>query len=396
MEKTSKTNKEKSFWDRLREQRPTKRPFFVLAPMADVTDPAFRRIIAKYGKPDVMWTEFVSADGLMLGGREHLIRDLLYIETERPIIAQLFGSNTETMRAAAKLCTELGFDGIDINMGCPDKSIEKQGAGAAIIKTPDIAVAIIRAAREGIAEAVAENTNDATSKPIRLIPLSVKTRIGYTKNEIDTWLPTLLKENLAAITVHCRTRKEMSSVPARWEHIQEVTALRDKIAPQTLIIGNGDVRDMEHGCELAEKYGADGVMIGRSIFGNPWLFAEKNTPTENRKAFSQPSSSLTSFYQKIRNNYAAFLQNYFGIKNRYWLRNTAPAGITQEEKLRVLVEHCKLYEELLGDIKSFSIMKKHFKAYVHGWPGSKELRMELMEAQSAADVERTIKTFLKK
>ncbi len=392
MQKTNRMNNEDSFWGRLREQRVTKRPFFVLAPMADVTDPAFRRIIAKYGKPDVMWTEFVSADGLMLGGREHLIRDLLYTEAERPIIAQLFGSNTETMRAAAKLCTELGFDGIDINMGCPDKSIEKQGAGAAIIKTPDIAIAIIRAAREGIAQAVAENTNDATGKPIRTIPLSVKTRIGYTKNEINTWLPTLLKENLAAITVHCRTRKEMSSVPARWEHIQEVAALRDQIAPETLIIGNGDVRDMEHGRELAEKYGADGVMIGRSIFGNPWLFADAQKNDAQKKTFH--SFFPSTFFQKIRNSFAAFLQNYFGIKNRYWLRNTAPAGVSKEEKLCVLIEHCKLYEELLGDIKSFSIMKKHFKAYVHGWPGSKELRMELMEAQSAADVERTIKHFI--
>ncbi|MBP7832050.1 MAG: tRNA-dihydrouridine synthase family protein [Candidatus Pacebacteria bacterium] len=379
-----------NFWEKLRDARDTRseyktaaEPFFALAPMADVTDPAFRSIIAKYGKPDVMWTEFVSADGLMLGGRDHLIRDLVFTEAERPIVAQLFGSNPETMRAAAKLCTELGFDGIDINMGCPDKSIEKQGAGAATIKTPDVAVAIIRAAKAGIADAVAGAENNAS---IKTIPLSVKTRIGYNKNEIETWIPTLLREDLAAVTVHCRTRKEMSSVPARWEYIQEVTALRDKIAPQTLVIGNGDVRDMGHGRELAQKFGADGVMIGRSIFGNPWLFAksqEKTAPHSYEK-------KLKNMFSHIKNSFAQFLQTFFGIKNRYWLRAAESQGIAKEDRLRVLVEHCKLYEELLGDIKSFSIMKKHFKAYVNGWAGSKELRMELMEAKNAADVERII------
>ncbi|MBP7831717.1 MAG: tRNA-dihydrouridine synthase family protein [Candidatus Pacebacteria bacterium] len=372
-----------NFWERIRENKTATEPFFALAPMADVTDPAFRRIIAKYGKPDVMWTEFVSADGLMLGGRDHLIRDLIFSEAERPIVAQLFGSNPETMRAAAKLCTELGFDGIDINMGCPDKSIEKQGAGAATIKTPDVAVAIIRAAKAGIADAVAGAENNAS---IKTIPLSVKTRIGYNKNEIETWIPTLLREDLAAITVHCRTRKEMSSVPARWEHIQEVTALRDKIAPQTLVIGNGDVRDMQHGRELAQKFGADGVMIGRSIFGNPWLFAK----SQEKTASHSYEKKLKNMFSHIKNSFAQFLQTFFGIKNRYWLRAAESQGIAKEDRLRVLVEHCKLYEELLGDIKSFSIMKKHFKAYVNGWAGSKELRMELMEAKNAADVERII------
>ena len=249
------TNAWKHIVDRAKERSLTTKkpePFFALAPMADVTDPAFRRIIATYGKPDVMWTEFVSADGLMLGGREALMRDLAYTEDERPIIAQLFGSNPETMRDAAKLCTKLGFDGIDINMGCPDRSIEKQGAGAAIIKTPDIAVAVIRAAKEGITLAVEEAATNGTNKsrPVREIPLSVKTRIGYSTNEIATWIPILLKENIAALTVHCRTRKEMSKVPARWEHIREVVALRDKLAPHTLVIGNGDVRDVAHGREI--------------------------------------------------------------------------------------------------------------------------------------------------
>jgi tRNA-dihydrouridine synthase len=381
MQEPQKKN-QNNFWQTFRLGKTAEQPFFVLAPMADVTDPAFRRIIAKYGKPDVLWTEFVSADGLMLGGREKLIRDLAYTEGERPIVAQLFGSNTDTMRAAAKLCAELGFDGIDINMGCPDRSIEKQGAGAATIKTPDVAVAIIRAAKDGIRDAVTENTHDATGAPIRSIPLSVKTRIGYTKNEIETWIPVLLKENLAALTIHCRTRKEMSSVPARWEHIEEVTSLRDKLAPETLIIGNGDVRDVSHGMELAKKHGADGVMIGRSIFGNPWLFSEISKELPHITS----SSIFSKISNRIRDGFAEFLQHYFGVKNRYWLRNQSAQDISKEEKLRVLVEHCRLYEELLGDVKNFAIMKKHFKAYVHGWPGSKELRVALMEAKNSNDV----------
>ncbi len=317
----------KNFWKHL------KKPFFVLAPMADVTDCAFRRVIAKYGKPDVTWTEFVSADGLASPGRKVLQRDLAFTDAERPIVAQLFSSKPGTMRAAAALCQELGFDGIDINMGCPDKSIEKQGCGSAMIKNPAVARAVIRAAREG-----APN-----------LPVSVKTRIGYNKNEIATWIPELLAEKPAALTIHCRTRKEMSLVPARWEHIREVTALRDRLSPETLIIGNGDARDMEDARAKAAEFGADGVMLGRAIFGNPWLFSSLHGPQ---------------------------------------------ATPTIAEKLRVCVEHTKLYEELLGDIKSFAIMKKHYKAYVNGFDGAKELRMKLMAATDAAGVEREVEAFL--
>ena len=170
-----------NFWKKVAK----KKPFFVLAPMADVTDPAMRRIIAKYGKPDVMWTEFVSADGLCSAeGRKHLLTDLSYTEKERPIVAQLFTSHPDKMREAAKIIAKLGFDGLDINMGCPDKSIEKQGAGAALIKNPKIAHEIIRAAKEGIALAH------------KNIPVSVKTRIGWSKPELETWIPALLKENI--------------------------------------------------------------------------------------------------------------------------------------------------------------------------------------------------------
>ena len=321
----------KNFWKKL------PKPFFCLAPMADVTDVAFRQIIAKYsrhglphGGPDVFWTEFVSADGLMSAGREVLKNDLRYSEGEHPIVAQLFGSHIERMEGAARLCAELGFDGIDINMGCPDKSIEKQNSGAAMMKNPELARAIIRAARRG-----APN-----------LPISVKTRIGYNKNEISHWIPELLAEDLAALTVHCRTRKEMSKVPARWEHLKEVIELRDKISPNTLIIGNGDVLDITDAKKKVEETGCDGVMLGRAIFGNPWLF------DQNKKEL----------------------------------------GI--EEKMRVMVEHTKLFEKELGGIKSFAIMKKHYKAYVQGFDGAKELREKLMLAENATQIEEIVNAFL--
>lgn len=323
---------EYGFWKKL------KKPFFVLAPMADVTDVAFRRIITKYGKPDVFWTEFVSADGLCSPGRKVLIRDLEFTRKEKPIVAQLFSSKPEKMREAAALCQKLGFHGIDINMGCPDKSIEKQGCGAAMIKSPEVARAVIRAAKEGAPK----------------LPISVKTRIGYNKNEIATWIPMILSEGVAALTIHCRTRKEMSNVPARWEHLREVTALRDQLAPNTLIIGNGDIHDIAEGRAKAAEFGADGVMIGRGIFGNPWLF----TPLH-----AKPGKVV--------------------------------ALPTTEEKLKVLVEHTKLYEKLLGDIKSFAIMKKHYKAYVNGFDHAKELRTRLMETNNSKEVEKVIKYFLK-
>src|SRR3989344_1997919 len=265
-----------NFWQTL------KKPIFVLAPMADVTDAAFRRVIAKYGKPDVMWTEFVSADGLALApeeGRKKLLKDLEYSESERPIVAQFFTSSPANMRLAAQLAANLGFDGIDINMGCPDKSIEKQGAGAAMIKSSEKALEIIEAAK------------------VSGLPVSVKTRIGFNTVDIETWIPVLLSSGLAALTVHLRTRKEMSKVPAHWEYMKRIVELRNELAPDTLILGNGDVATIDEAMKKVEETGCDGVMIGKGIFGNPWLFSKK-----------------------------------------------AP---TLEEKLRVLIEHTKLFEELL-------------------------------------------------
>ncbi|KKQ88174.1 MAG: tRNA-dihydrouridine synthase [Parcubacteria group bacterium GW2011_GWF2_38_8] len=329
-----------NFWKKL------KRPIFCLAPMADVTDCAFRRIVAKYsrhggvGGPDIFWTEFVSADGLAHPkAQKKLLIDLKFSKKEHPIVAQLFGSNVENMKKASALCKKLGFDGIDINMGCPDKSVEKQNSGAAMIKNPKLAREIIRAAREGA----------------NGLPISVKTRIGYGKNEIETWIrKLLLEEDLSALTVHLRTRKEMSGVSAHWELMKRIVKIRDEIKSKTLIIGNGDVGDIEEAKQKIKETGCDGVMFGRAIFGNPWLFSRRK---------KQDLKSLKSSCFK--------------------------------ERLSVLIEHAKLFEKMLGKTKSFNIMKKHFKAYVNDFPGAKELRTKLMDTKNAREVEKIIKDFLK-
>ncbi|PIR55657.1 MAG: tRNA-dihydrouridine synthase [Parcubacteria group bacterium CG10_big_fil_rev_8_21_14_0_10_46_32] len=303
------------------------KPFFVLAPMADVTDAAFRFLIAKYGKPSAMWTEFVSADGLLSAGHDALVKDLQYDKTERPIVAQLFTSKPEHMEHAATMMQEMGFDGFDINMGCPDKAIEKQGCGSALIKTPELAQELIAAAKRGAPK----------------LPVSVKTRIGYLKNELDTWLPALLEAKPAAVTLHLRTRKEMSKVPAHWELAADAVRIRDEMKSNALIVGNGDVLTLEDAQRKIDETGVDGVMIGKGIFGNPWFFSDKKP--------------------------------------------------TVDEKLRVLVEHCKLFEKLVSH-KRFQIMKKHFKAYVQGWDGAKELRMKLMECENADEVETIVVRYL--
>lgn len=353
-----------NFWKQLK----NKRPFFCAAPMADVTDPAFRRLLVTYGRPHVVWTEFVSADGLSSPGREALVKDLAYTEGERPIVAQLFSSHEEKMEHAAKLCAELGFDGIDINMGCPDRAIEKQGAGAAMIRTPEVAERIIAAAKRGIAAAGKD------------IPVSVKTRVGYNAVQLDEWIPFLLRQDIAALTVHARTRKQMSKVPADWSHIKKIVELRDRIAPETLIIGNGDVVSLADAREKARATGADGVMIGRALLGNPWFFDE--------------SRSITTALPRRRPDWIrkTFLRHFFDTTRTAAQSVVRP--ITIEERLTVLVEHAELFEQLLGHDKNFAVMKKQFKAYCTGFAGAKELRMHLMEAKNVSEVRAAVSAFL--
>jgi len=254
------------------------------------------------------------------------------------------------MERVAALAVELGFDGVDINMGCPDKSVERQGAGAALMKNPKLARELIAAAKRGT-----QNK----------IPVSVKTRLGYNEDELETWLPELLAKNPAAIIIHARTRKEMSKVPARWGRIKDAVVLRDEIQathPQpfpkgrvsgnpfpsargrgevkTLILGNGDIENVRDARRIAEETGADGVMLGRAIFGNPFLFSN-HTPTV-------------------------------------------------KQKLEALIEHTRLFEQKLGGTKIFAVMKKHFKSYLSGIPNSKEFLSQLMLAENSLEVHNII------
>ena len=319
------------FWGKLNRpfgRKPTGEAIMALAPLYDVTDAAFRQIIAKYGKPDVMFTEFTSADGLCHpAAREKLMAQHLgFTESERPIVAQLFTARPEKMREAAELCASLGFDGIDINFGCPDKTIEKQRCGAAVIKNQALALELIQAAKEGAPH----------------LPISVKTRIGYkSRDELKPWLDTLLAAKPAAITFHLRTREEMSKVPAQWELMPAIVA--QARGSGVLILGNGDVKSVQEAREKCAKYGCDGVMLGRAIFGNPWLFSG-HVPTA-------------------------------------------------EERLKVLLEHTKLFEQILPT-KHFAVMKKHFKSYLEGIPNHKDLTAKLMETSNASEVEQILSSLL--
>lgn len=358
-----------NFWEKL------DKPFLAVAPMADVTDAAFRRMIAKYsghtrldgtfGGPAVMWTEFVAADGLVRAteeGKAKLMADLIYAEEERPIVAQLFSSNEEHMEYAAKLCLELGFDGVDINMGCPDQSIEKQGCGSAMIKNPEKAQAIIKAAKRG-----AKSDHGG-------IPVSVKTRLGYNQDQVEDWIPQILAMEPAALTVHARTRKDMSKVPARWERLNRVVELRDNLSPKTVLIGNGDVLSVEDAHQKINATGVDGAMVGRALFGNPWFF--------------HPTKRLP-----IRLNE---LPTHGVDREKIVVKDTSDLSfeyITLSERLMVLVEHTRLFCELLPH-KNFAVMKKHYKAYVNGFSGASQLRSQLMEASSAAAVEVIVHSYI--
>jgi tRNA-dihydrouridine synthase len=301
------------------------RPFFILAPMEDVTDVAFRTLIARNAAPHVprvFYTEFTSADGLVRAdekGQKKLRKKLEFGEAERPIVAQLFTSVPAHMEQAARECREMEFDGLDINMGCPDRAVEKQQCGASLIKNPSLARELIRAAKRGFGG-----------------PVSVKTRLGYNEDQLETWLPELLAENPAVVTLHARTRKEMSLVPARWERIARAVEIRDSLGSETLIAGNGDVRGLADARKKVAETKCDGVMLGRAVFGNPWLFSDRSEPP------------------------------------------------TPEERMNELVEHIKLFEEHMSGFASDALMKKHFKAYISGWDGAADLRARLMEAPTLA------------
>ncbi len=248
-----------NFWRKL------KKPILILAPMEGVTDTVFRQIVASAGKPDVFFTEFVPVDALFSKGKEKVLRSLRFVAIEHPIVAQIWGTDPEKFYQAARLLSKMGFDGIDINMGCPDKSVIKAGAGAALIKNPRLAQEII----------------NATIKGAKGLPVSVKTRIGFKNIATENWITALLQTPIAAVTLHLRTAAEMSKVPAHWDEISKAVKIRENLKSKALIIGNGDVKTLKEAKDKCEKYGIDGVMTGRGIFDNVGLFASMEfTPQE--------------------------------------------------------------------------------------------------------------------
>jgi tRNA-dihydrouridine synthase len=301
------------------------RPFMVLAPMDDVTDTVFRRVVGECAAPDLYFTEFVNVDGLQSPGRERLVKRIQFTSAEQPLIAQIWGKNPENFRKTAAELVEMGFAGIDLNMGCPDKTVVKNGTCSALINNRQLALEIIKATQEGAAGR---------------IPVSVKTRLGF--NEIDlSWPELLLQQNLAMLTIHGRTRKEMSEVPAHWDQIGKVRELRDRIAPDTLIVGNGDVRDRAHGQELAVQYGLDGIMIGRGIFKDPFAFA--------------PASP--------------------------W-----PAK-TRAQKIELYARHVTLFAQTWTSAdRRIATLNKFCKVYISDFDGAKELREQLMAAVSTEEL----------
>lgn len=350
----------KSFWHDL------PKPFFVLAPMEAVTDVVFRHVVAKAGRPDVFFTEFTNATGWHRAGNKAIGGRLIKTNDEHPIVAQLWGSNPEAMVALSQHCAELGYDGIDLNMGCPDQSAVKAGGGAGMIRTPELAYEMITAAK--------------TSG----LPVSVKTRLGYSRvDEWHDWLGGLLRQDIAVLTIHLRTKKEMSKVPAHFELIPEIRALRDEIAPDTLLVINGDVRDRAHGLEFFEQYGVDGVMIGRGIFTNPFCFTDgdwglvdsdwgKVSEASHPQKHLQPESSADAYSTEARSE-------------------AVSGGRTISDRQGCLLDLLKFhldeydkYSEQTG--RPFETLKRFFKIYIRDFAGASELRDRLMHTKTTEEV----------
>lgn len=306
------------------------KPFLVLAPMDGVTDFVFREIIFGAAKPDVLFTEFTNTEALMSKGYEKTILRLRFSRSQRPIVAQIWGIDPKNFYTTARLVDELGFDGIDINMGCPDRAVMKLGSGASLIKNPTLAASMIAAVKEGAPG----------------MPVSVKTRIGITTMMTEEWIRFLLEQKIDALTVHGRTAKELSKVPAHWDEIGKAVKLRDRISPGTVVIGNGDITTIEHAIHAHSSYGVDGVMIGKGVFHNPWVF------------------------ERI------------------------PQTHTSVESLTLLLKHTKLFCDTYPDPHRFPAMKKYFKIYVRAFPGAVSLIKELMETKSYEEVESLVKPYI--
>ena len=313
-----------NFW------RDLPRPFFVLAPMEDVTDVVFRHVVAKAGRPDVFFTEFANSDSYCHPEGQKSVRGrLIFTEDEQPMVAHIWGDNPEYFRKMSIGMAEMGFKGVDINMGCPVPNVATRGKGSGLILRPDVSAELIQAAKAGG------------------LPVSVKTRLGYKDiNEWEEWLTHILKQDIANLSIHLRTRKEMSQVDAHWELIPEIKKLRDRVAPNTLLTINGDIPDRQKGLELAEKYGIDGVMIGRGIFKNPFAFEK------------EPKEHSTQEYLDL---------------------------------LRLQLDLQDEYSEELP--RSITALHRFFKIYVKGFRGAGELRNQLMNTKSTDEVRALLNNF---
>lgn len=347
-----------SFWQDL------PRPFFILAPMEAVTDVVFRHVVASAGRPDIFFTEFTNASSYCSPKGIHSTRGrLAFTEDEQPMVAQIWGTKPEEFSQMAKGLREMGYKGIDINMGCPDKSVVKGGAGSGLIRTPELATELIRAAKEGG------------------LPVSVKTRLGYNNtNEWREWLTHILKQDVVNLTIHLRTRKEMSKVDAHYELIPEIKKLRDEIAPQTLLTINGDIHDRRHGLELVEKYGVDGIMIGRGIFTNPFAF--EPAPTQPSRSLAIESKHLQPEIDKawgpLIDPGAKPFTNDSERKGKH----------SKEELLNLLHLHLDLFDKYSAELepRRFEPLKRFFKIYIRDFPGASELREKLMHTKSTDEV----------
>lgn len=354
------------FWQTL------KKPVVGLAPMDGVSDFAFRHIQKKYGQPDVMFTEFVSAEGLCHGATLLLVH-LIYSEAQRPIVAQLFGRHPDSFFQAAILLCQLGFDGIDINMGCPAKTVTNHGSGAGLIQTPQLAQKIVEVVKTGVKayqngqtvadcadlsleiRLMAELRNKQLPKNYqdqsRQVPVSIKTRLGYSNSNIVEWLEILLQTKPQLITVHGRTLKQGYSGQANWEDIGLAASIANKFAAshntsRTLIFGNGDVQSRDQAESLANQYDLDGVLIGRASFGNPFVF-EKNTT------------------------------------------------VTLPKLAQVALEHAQVFESAFAHRSNYSFlpMRKHLGWYIRSLPKAKEIRLELVKTNSASEVEAVLNQY---
>ena len=308
---------EENFW------RELPRPFFVLAPMEDVTDVVFRHVVSEAGSPDVFFTEFTNTESYCHPEGVYSVRGrLTFTEDEQPIVAHIWGDKPEHFREMSIGMAELGFKGIDLNMGCPVPNVAAKGKGAGLIQRPETAAEIIQAAKAGG------------------IPVSVKTRLGYSEiEEWRDWLTHVFKQDIANLSIHLRTRREMSKVDAHWDLIGEIKKLRDEIAPDTLLTINGDIPDRKTGLELAEKYGIDGVMIGRGIFTNPFAFEKE------------------------------------------------PREHSSEELMGLLRLHLDLFDKYSKEeSRLFKPLRRFFKIYVRGIKGAGELRHKLMDTNTTDEV----------